>query len=45
MDIVTTYKGIEYNHANYTTATKRKALPDEVRQIIEKSEKETKAKK
>ena len=42
MNIVTTCKGVEYNHADYTTATKRKTLPDEVRQIIESSEKETK---
>jgi hypothetical protein len=38
MKTVTRSKGVEYNHADYTTATKRKTLPDEVRQIIESNE-------
>jgi hypothetical protein len=37
MDIVTAYKGIEYNHSDYTTEEQLATLPDVVRAIIEKS--------
>ena len=36
MKTITRSKGVEYNHADYTTATKRKNLPQEVKDIIEK---------
>ena len=36
MKTVTRYKGVKYNHADYTTAAKRKNLQQEVKNIIEK---------
>jgi hypothetical protein len=36
MKIVTRHKGVEYNHSDFSTATKRKDLPQEVKDIIEK---------
>jgi hypothetical protein len=35
MKIVTRHKGIEYNHADYTTEEQLATLPDVVRAIIE----------
>ena len=35
MKIVTKYKGIEYNHEDYTTEEQLATLPEEVRAIIE----------
>ena len=42
MSTVTFHGGKKYYHDEYTTAAKRKALPEKVKAIIEKSEKATK---
>lgn len=34
MKIVTRHKGVEYIHSDYTTAAKRKNLPEPVKQAI-----------
>ena len=39
MRTVTFHGGKTYYHDEYTTTTKRKALPEKVKAIIEKSEK------
>lgn len=34
MESVTVYKGVEYRHSDYTTAVKRKNLPEQVKKAI-----------